>query len=663
MALKNQHFYLALNKNNLKIRTDIQALRGFAVLVVLFYHAKISIFSAGYLGVDIFFVISGYLITSLIKNSIENNSFTFSDFYFRRAKRLLPAAYATLFFTALLAPFILAGSEMSEFKTQMIGAVTFTENIVLWRQSGYFEGASELKPLLHLWSLAIEEQYYFILPALMVFTPRKFWLGGAMTLLFSSLFLCFLLIDSRPEATFYLLPTRAWELMMGSVGALIIVNETFERFLKKLFWPAIIFLAIYPFIKQEYKHPGVAALLVCLATIAIILRNHPVAFENKLMKGLGNIGDVSYSLYLIHWPIFAFLNNVWIVRDGNEFPPLYVRIGLIIFSLLLAYLMHFFIEEPMRRINIKRTIRLMVKTIAASVGLVLFTNSIAYTFRSTKDYEYIRRSNTGFGAECEFKKDDFEPIASCRNSEKPEILVWGDSFAMHLVAGIVASSSTPSVIQATRSNCGPLLDVALVRKTGYDRKWAEKCIHLNDTIISYLKTNESIKIVVLSSAFIQFLNEKETLLKRNESNEFDETTSSDSVYAVEGLKKTVDAIRAMGKRVVVVAPPPTGLFNSSRCNERLDRELFTMGAEKGCSIDRFEYTRDRSQILRFLSELPKRVEVDVISFDPFLCNSEKCMTYVDGVLIYRDNGHLSYEGSVFLAAAISLNNKIYEKAK
>src|SRR5882724_2665933 len=134
-------------------RIDVQVLRGFAVLAVVLYHAKISLLPAGYLGVDVFFVISGYLITGLIKKGIERNTFTFLAFYFRRAKRLLPAAYVTLLVTALAAPVFLTDGEMQDFRAQMIGAVSFTVNMVLWRQSGYFEGA-ELKPLLHMWSLA-----------------------------------------------------------------------------------------------------------------------------------------------------------------------------------------------------------------------------------------------------------------------------------------------------------------------------------------------------------------------------------------------------------------------------------------------------------------------------------------------------------------------------
>lgn len=417
------------------LRTDIQVLRGFAVLIVLFYHAKISFISAGYLGVDVFFVISGFLITRLIKNGIETGNFRFSDFYFRRAKRLLPAAYVTFLATALLAPFFLTSAEMVDFRAQMVGAVTFTANIVLWRQSGYFEGTAELKPLLHVWSLAIEEQYYFLLPAVLVFIPRRYWLRTAMIALFASLILCFVMVQRKPAAAFYLLPTRGWELTIGSVGALLVVGDRLHHLLKIVFWPALVALLVLPFMNLGTIHPGPGALLICLATLVLILRKHPLLSKGAGMHGLSRVGDMSYSLYLVHWPLFAFLNNVWIGETGGE-QPTGTRVALIALSLVLAYLLNRYVEEPFRRADIRRSIRVVGRTVAASIGLILVTAGITHSVANAKDYAFVRRINHGFGVACEFT-EPFESISECRNSDKPEILFWGDSFAMHLVPGIL----------------------------------------------------------------------------------------------------------------------------------------------------------------------------------------------------------------------------------
>ncbi len=184
--------------------------------MVVLYHTGIGKLTAGYLGVDIFFVISGYLITTLVASGINRGDFRLSEFYFRRAKRLLPAAYVTFLATAVAAPWFLNQQELRDFAMQIAGAVTFTGNIVLWQQTGYFEGAGDLKPLLHVWSLAIEEQYYFLLPAALLFTRPSRWMPGVMAILVISLGLCIAGRTWKPIATFYLLPTRAWELLWGA---------------------------------------------------------------------------------------------------------------------------------------------------------------------------------------------------------------------------------------------------------------------------------------------------------------------------------------------------------------------------------------------------------------------------------------------------------------
>lgn len=638
-----------------KFRTDIQALRGFAVLIVLFYHAKIGPLKAGFLGVDVFFVISGFLITRLVKESIERGDFSFADFYFRRAKRILPASYVTFLCTALLAPFFLASSEFHDLRSQMAGAVAFMSNIVLWRQSGYFDGASTLKPLLHIWSLSIEEQYYFFLPALMVFIPRRYWKQVAILLLASSLALCLYFVQRKSSATFFLLPTRGWEIAFGSVGALIIVGDRLERLLKLAFWPALAVLLTLPMVKIAHFHPGPDALLICIATLVIILRKHPLLFQGPVLHGLDRVGNISYSLYLVHWPLFAFLNNSWLGKDA---PPFTLRFGLLLLSLILALLMNRYIEEPFRRADFKLSRRVLACTVATSLILVMLPLGITQAVATSKDYAQIRRSNYGFNRDCSFAAD-FKSIAECRNSEQPEMLIWGDSFAMHLVPGILGTKDgAPSIIQATRSSCAALLGIAQTNEKN-NQKWAVSCIDFNDSVMKYLATADSVQTVVLSSPFTQFFSEDSKLLKKDRITGSYHRLVSSKDEAISGMKKTVDSVRALGKRIVVVAPPPSNGIDIGRCLDRSENNLPIIGSDLNCrqiSID--SWRKEREPVLEFLAALPEQAGVDVIYPSDYLCSSGNCITYIDDTFIYRDGGHLSYDGSVFLADKMGLVEKI-----
>jgi peptidoglycan/LPS O-acetylase OafA/YrhL len=647
-----------MNRQSVPFRTDIQALRGFAVLAVLFYHAKISLFPAGYLGVDVFFVISGFLITRLIRNGLLNGTFRFSTFYFRRAKRLLPAAYTTFFITALIAPWLLTRSELLDFRDQMFGALSFSANIVLWRQSGYFEGQAELKPLLHIWSLAIEEQYYFLLPGLMLLIPQRFWLRGMLLTALGSYALGVVFAD-QVSATFYLLPTRAWELLIGSCGALVGLGHRRQTLIKVLFWPALITLLVLPMMPAHGAHPGPEALVVCGATLVILLRQHPLLLTGSSGRYLGKIGDISYALYLVHWPIFAFFNNVWIA-DGHQEPAWTLQWGLITGSLVLGYGMNRFIEEPLRHQDIQNQTRALGRALLATFSLALLSLGMTQANASTKDYAYLQRPNHGLGLACDFE-GPFQPIKACRNGERPSMLVWGDSFAMQLVPGLLSSAKNPpTLLQATRSTCGPFVGLAPIDTQGHGRSWAEDCIRFNDSVISYLRQTPSIDTVVLSSPFIRYVEPGHQLLQRS-----GQETKADLVTALASLQETARALRSMGKRVVVVAPPPSMGFETDlgRCLERLDRSLPTLGLSADCRISMDGYRQHRGQVLALIEALPQEAGIGVIRFDDVLCDARSCRTRNADTLIYRDGGHLSHEGSVFVAQALDLVGRIQATAR
>ena len=652
-------------------RNDIQALRGLAVLMVVLYHAKIGGFKAGFLGVDIFFVISGFLITTLVANGIHDKTFRLSDFYFRRAKRLLPTAYVTFLITAMCAPWFLNQQELRDFASQLVGAITFTGNIVLWQQTGYFEGTSDLKPLLHVWSLALEEQYYFLLPAALLLTRQNRWFWGTMTMLLLSLALCTAGSVFKPVANFYLLPTRGWELLIGSIGALWALrpqerqSQNTSGLVNRLFIPGVLCLLALPFFPVTGGHPGVSALLVCIATVVVILKNSQLLNAAWPTRALAVIGDFSYSLYLVHWPIMAFMKNAW-VGTGIDPPPSlrWLTLGL---SFGLAYLLYRWVERPIRRSKLTLSRPLFMKAALSSVVLMSITPMAMQASPAQTDYRAVRKPNFGFSETCDYT-GRFEPRRECQNSAEPTLLVWGDSYAMHLVPGLAQEWKSAGVIQATMSSCGPILGMAPRRlvHTGHgnvmDLAWAKRCIAFNQSVIDYLRAAPSIHTVVLSSPFSAYVTAEHYEHVRQVSQEFLSVPTSHTAAQTE-LRHTVEAVRSLGKKVVLIAPPPSSDFDIGGCLERQISGTIVLGGHDDCNIDRMDYHTKRANVLDLLRVVSNAANVGVIRFDPYLCGSRVCDTLREGTLIYRDGGHLSYAGSKLLAKRMQLATLVMAQAK
>lgn len=653
-----------------QLRVDIQALRGLAVAMVVLFHVKLGGLPGGYLGVDIFFVISGYLITTLIAGAIERGEFSVKDFYLRRARRLLPAAYATFFVTALLAPWFLNQMELRDFGHQLAGALSFTGNIVLWQQTGYFEGASDLKPLLHVWSLAVEEQYYFVLPAIMLLLRPKRWLRGVFLMMVASLALCMAIMFIKPVAAFYLLPTRAWEMLIGSLGAVLMLpsqsaalRSIAVRTAKFLLVPALLGLLVLPVHPLGGKHPGLDAFLVCWSTLVVILSNSVLVNQSWPARGLAKVGDISYSLYLVHWPVIAFTKNSWIGTSSHLPTSLSgLDLGL---SLVLAWLLYRYVERPMRHYSSGRPSVTLFKVFAASAALLLITPMISRAVSPQIDFTDVRRINAGLSAACDYD-GNFIPKTECSNHQTPSLLVWGDSFAMHLVPGIVESWAPGGIVQATKSRCGPLLGIAPRANAdqgagdkGADA-WAKQCIEFNESVLEYLRATASIETVVLSSPLSQYMRPSaDTHLIKAGGNYATSPATLEDTEA--GLLRTIAAIHAAGKRVVLIAPPPSSGFNIGDCLERELSGALVLGVQPGCSVSKVEYAKHRAGVLEVIQAVSVQ-GVPVISFDKILCDADYCQTQRDGTMLYRDGTHLSVDGSKLLAKSMNLGQVIKDRA-
>ena len=634
-----------------ELRTDIQALRGIAVLMVLFYHAQIGGLQAGYLGVDIFFVVSGFLITGLVARGIQAGSFSFREFYFRRAKRLLPASLTVLALTGLAAGFLLTEIEQHDFWQQLAGSLTFVVNYVLLDQADYFSGKADLKPLLHMWSLAIEEQYYLLLPAALYFLHSRHWKLAILATTAVSLIFCLILANTNAKAAFYLLPTRLWELGLGSIGALVLTGGRWQAWARVLFWPALVVLFVLPFFPLSALHPGPDAIVVCLATLVLILAHAGRVGASTPARALAWVGDWSYALYLVHWPLFAFAQNVYF----SSTVPTEMRATLLVASLVLGYLLYRLVETPIRRADLSAVWPNIRWFVYGSVAVMVTPFVGFFAMPADKDYASLRQKNYGFSSAC-VSGDTYRANPECQSADAPKILVWGDSFGMHLVPGIAADAEV-GVAQATRSVCGPFANLAPTSSAA----WAEWCIGFNRSVLASIE-DSPIEVVVLSSPYNQYLEPGAKVLSFN--GEEADVRDGTVEIALGALRETAEAVRATGRRVVLVSPPPRGDFDTGLCVERRDSGRLLLGPYRECALTMDLYAKTYPGVVEFLDRAPAEAGVPVVRLDQFLCDeSGDCLTVIDDILVYRDPHHLSVAGSVALAKRFGLAERILKEAR
>lgn len=630
------------------MRQDIQFLRGLAVSIVILNHAGFWPYS-GYLGVDIFFVISGYLITGMLQKQISENNFSFVSFYARRAKRLLPAAFTTFAFCAIAAPFFLGSQELQSFKEQVIGALTFLANMVLLSQAGYFDGASELKPLLHIWSLAVEEQYYFFLPLFLFLLPRRYWVVGTMLVMLSSVTLCAYLMRGHPDSAFYLLPTRAWEMGIGSMVALTRLDITRPKWTKVVFWPSFATVLILPFMKLEFSHPGAITGVICLATAIIIINQRDFFQKNPATRTMAWIGNSSYSLYLMHWPVIAFANNAYM---GDQ--PASVRIMLIAIGVALGLALYYGVERPVHKAKSFKPVTAYSAILGLLVAAFLVPLKLSATSQANTAFpiENFRDPNAGLDMACS-QNGKYTPYLQCQSSSSPTVALWGDSFAMHLAQALNASKDA-NFVQATRSACLPVLRYSQFAESGRNNKeWAIGCIEFNDDVFASIVNSDNIDVVILASTFKGFTQGDPYLAMVKTSDNMQNSSPISEKQSLTALTFTIDQLRSFGKKVVIMAPPPSSRQDMSACLERRMKNLITFnGGDCSISIaeDKTSYGKE-TQLLKRLSEI---ADVGVVDLRENLCTDTKCLTILNGIPLYRDWGHLSIPGSAEIGKQFNL---------
>lgn len=639
----------------MKYRAEIDGLRAVAVIPVILFHAGARYFSGGFVGVDVFFVISGYLITTIILAEKEKGTFSLVNFYERRARRILPALFLVMLVSLPFAWLWLMPANMEGFAKSLIAVSTFSSNMLFWRETGYWGTVNELKPLLHTWSLAVEEQYYVLFPLFLMFMWkfRRCWiLGSFIFVAISSLLLAQWGAYNKPHGNFFLLPTRGWELAIGAFIAFyflykqqLVRNLLSHKIMDEAFGLlglAMIMYAVVAF-KPSTPFPSFYALVPTLGAAFIIIFSSPQTVVGRVLgsKVFVGIGLISYSAYLWHQPMLAFARNESLTR-----PDHLTLIIIAMLSLPLAYFSWRYVEKPFRDKNVvsRKTI-----FIFSAIGALLFiavgisgvvTNGFAgRTNNDSVSLATIQNKlsiNYGLSSAC-IESFTLSPV--CRTSDKPEIMVWGDSYAEHLVSGILASNPSVKLIQMTKDNCGPFFNIAPIN-TGFPKKWAESCLSFTGKVHNWLKKNKTVKYAVLSSPFEQYLGKNSKLLSRN----------GLIAKASEGLvfrdfERTLDTIKAMGITPVVFTPTPGSLRgnNIGHClalSEWRDINLDT------CNFALDTMPRPRIKAFNMLKKIEKKYRV--INLKNYICDKTMCETHIGKVFVFRDEGHLSVQGAALL---------------
>lgn len=431
-----EYVYNATFKN-MDYRREIDGLRAIALIPVVLFHAGFATFSGGYVGVDIFFVISGYLITSIILNELAKGTFSLIDFYERRARRILPALFVVILICVPFAWLWMIPSEFKSFSRSLSAVSVFASNFLFWKESGYFNTTAELKPLLHTWSLSVEEQYYVIFPILLM----MFWKLGRRSILavLGAIFIVSLALAqwgviNKPDAAFYLLPTRMWELLIGAFAAFFLSKENKEIGSRSIaesaswFGLLLILYSVFAF-DRSTPFPGLYALLPTTGTLLIILFATETTMAGKL---IGNrifvgIGCISYSAYLWHQPLFA-LPKIYTFNQLNST----ITAALIFLSFLLAYLSYRYIETPFRA---KQKIsRRGIFTFSAAGLLFFFSIGLAGNISNgfPGKLSHVNEAIGDWQHPGILKKTSIDGYYKSDNSKPIDILVFGDSHAEQL---------------------------------------------------------------------------------------------------------------------------------------------------------------------------------------------------------------------------------------
>lgn len=652
----------------MRYRGDIDGLRAVAVLPVVFFHADFGFFNGGYLGVDVFFVISGFLITKILISEFEKETFSIQSFYERRARRILPALFFVLAITTILSVVFMNPVQLKNYSQSLVSVLLFISNLFFYFEIDYFSSAAEEMPLLHTWSLAIEEQFYLIFPPLM-FALFKFNKRIMLSLLLITGLVSYAIMLALGEfynqsSSFYWPVARAWELAAGALCALLIGKTKPNKWclnnvgfilllISLIFWP------------KEIAHPNGLVMLPVLATCFIILFPNENTLSHKVLTNriLVSIGLISYSLYLWHQPIFAFFRMKTV---GH--PSSLIFILAIFLSFLCAYVSYKFVETPFRdrrRFSNKTIFKfsLVGGVCFISAGLFgHFSEGLPERYHGYESYASDGPSYSPMRDSCHSSDNMYiKPSNSCTYPDGGNVswAAFGDSHIVELSYAMskILNEREQSISHHSYSGCPPALT--------YQASYRKRCNEWINSTLNYLEQNENIKNVLVGFRYSFYLYGEHMPYYPNVpvkvNNFIAEQSKISSEDALEvfwiDLETIIKRLNKSGKKVWLIYPIPElpmeinkGVHPFSIFNEEtvLDLEVSTT---KSYYLKRHEY------ILKKFNALEKKASLIPVDVYKILCSQDGCPAVIDSEKLYFDYNHLSVAGADIALKRFLMNEK------
>lgn len=631
-------------------RPDIDGLRAIAILSVVLFHAFPSALRGGFTGVDIFFVISGFLISSIIFRSLQRGSFSFAEFYAHRIKRIFPALIVVLAASYIFGWFALLADEYKQLGKHIAAGAGFIQNFALLQEAGYFDTASEQKPLMHLWSLAIEEQFYLLYPLLIwgVWKLRFNILAIVLVIGLVSFGANILGMGDSAVKAFFAPHTRFWELFAGAVLAYLHHSRqsqpaaspkaAYQNFLA-LTGMALLAVAVF-WIDKGKLFPGWWALAPVAGTFLLIMAGPQAWINQKLLasKPMVFIGLISYPLYLWHWPILSFLRII-----EPEAPSAGVRVAAVALSLAFAWLTYRLIERPIRfgrKTWLKTAILSMFMVIAGYVG-----------FNTYQKEGLPERHEKFLGMPAQLGK-------AFRLGQRPEearVMLLGDSHAEHLVGALMELGN--QVADYTGLGCIPFYNV-----DRYDYRFPPGvCRARVNASIELFERSETLNTIILGSmgpvyltgeTFMGMDKDRVTGLTVTISNH-PEMTDRWKIYET-GMRETLDRLLAKNKKVIFVMDVPELGFQPSTCVDSRPLRIINKTIRKPCAVSREAFENRAGRYRKLVADVLKDYP-QVELFDPvtMLCDEKWCWAIKDGLMLYRDFDHLSLDGGRYIGQSLN----------